>query len=102
VPVAIGAGTRVSVSTGEYCTRIGERASRGNDEEAGSWRKGPDLRVEPILMQDRPAHALAQSTGDAQLVVVGSRGRGGLTGMLLGSVSQAMLQHAECSVAVVR
>jgi len=53
-------------------------------------------------MQDRPAHALAQSTGDAQLVVVGSRGRGGLTGMLLGSVSQAMLQHAECSVAVVR
>jgi nucleotide-binding universal stress UspA family protein len=72
-------------------------------EQLVGWReKYPDLRVEPILMQDRPAHALAQSTGDAQLVVVGSRGRGGLTGMLLGSVSQAMLQHAECPVAVVR
>jgi nucleotide-binding universal stress UspA family protein len=72
-------------------------------EQLVEWReKYPDLRVEPVLMQDRPAHALAQSTGGAQLVVVGSRGRGGLTGMLLGSVSQAMLQHAECPVAVVR
>jgi len=72
-------------------------------EQLVGWReKYPALRVEPVLVQDRPAHALAQSTGDAQLVVVGSRGRGGLTGMLLGSVSQAMLQHAECSVAVVR
>jgi len=72
-------------------------------EQLVGWReKYPELRVEPVLVQDRPAHALAQSTGDAQLVVVGSRGRGGLTGMLLGSVSQAMLQHAECPVAVVR
>jgi len=72
-------------------------------EQLVGWReKYPDLRVEPVLMQDRPAHALVQSTGDAQLVVVGSRGRGGLAGMLLGSVSQAMLQHAECPVAVVR
>ncbi len=72
-------------------------------EQLVEWReKYPDLRVEPVLMQDRPAHALAQSTGGAQLVVVGSRGRGGLTGMLLGSVSQAVLQHAECPVAIVR
>ena len=54
-------------------------------EQLVGWReKYPDLRVEPVLMQDRPAHALAQSTGDAQLVVVGSRGRGGLTGMSVG------------------
>ena len=72
-------------------------------EQLVGWReKYPALRVEPVLVQDRPAHALAQSTADAQLVVVGSRGSGGLTGMLLGSVSQAMLQHAECPVAVVR
>ena len=57
-------------------------------EQLVGWReKYPELRVEPVLVQDRPAHALAQSTGDAQLVVVGSRGRGGLTGMMLGSVS---------------
>ena len=72
-------------------------------EHLVGWReKYPDLCVEPVLIQDRPAHALAQSTRDAQLVVVGSRGRGGLAGMLLGSVSQAMLHHAECPVAVVR
>jgi nucleotide-binding universal stress UspA family protein len=72
-------------------------------EQLVGWReKYPELRVEALLVQDRPAHALAQSAADAQLVVVGSRGRGGLAGMLLGSVSQAMLQHAECPVAVVR
>ncbi len=67
------------------------------------WReKYPDLRVEPVLTHDRPVHALMQNIGDAQLVVVGSRGRGGLAGMTLGSVSQALLHHAGCPVAVVR
>jgi nucleotide-binding universal stress UspA family protein len=67
------------------------------------WReKYPDLQVEPVFTHDRPAHALVQNTGDAQLVVVGSRGRGGLAGMTLGSVSQALLHHAPCPVAVVR
>ncbi len=67
------------------------------------WReKYPDLVVEPVLSHDRAAHALMQNIGDAQLVVVGSRGRGGLAGMTLGSVSRALLHHAGCPVAVVR
>ena len=67
------------------------------------WReKYPDLRVAPIVVHDRPARALTERSGDAQLVVVGSRGHGGLAGMLLGSVSQALLHHAGCPVAVVR
>jgi nucleotide-binding universal stress UspA family protein len=72
------------------------------EQLAGWCEKCPDLPIEPVLTNDRPARALGQSTGDAQLVVVGSRGRGGLAGMLLGSVSQAMLHHADCPVAVVR
>jgi nucleotide-binding universal stress UspA family protein len=39
---------------------------------------------------------------DAQLLVVGSRGRGGLSGMLLGSTSQALMYHAPCPLLVVR
>jgi nucleotide-binding universal stress UspA family protein len=45
--------------------------------------------------------ALLAAAPSAQMLVVGSRGRGGVAGMMLGSVSQAMLQHAPCPVAVV-
>jgi nucleotide-binding universal stress UspA family protein len=72
-------------------------------ERLAPWRKKhPDLGVESVVTHDRAAHALMQNSGDAQLVVVGSRGRGGLAGMTLGSVSQALLHHAGCPVAVVR
>ena len=50
---------------------------------AGWQEKYPDLVVEPVLTHDRPVHALVHNTGGAQLVVVGSRGRGGLAGMTL-------------------
>lgn len=69
---------------------------------AGWGEKYPDVAVRRLVTRDRPAHALVQESGRAQLVVVGSRGRGGLKGMLLGSVSQALLHHATCPVAVVR
>ncbi|BBG00990.1 MULTISPECIES: universal stress protein [Pseudonocardia] len=62
----------------------------------------PDVEVERIVVRDRPAHALVEHSADAGLVVVGSRGRGGLAGLVLGSVGQAVLRHAQCPVLVVR
>ncbi|WP_255512659.1 universal stress protein [Kribbella steppae] len=62
----------------------------------------PAIDVRTKLVHGHPAQALIDSSAGAELVVVGSHGRGGFAGMLLGSVSQAVLQHAACPVAVVR
>jgi len=61
----------------------------------------PELMVEAEAMVEHPAAALALASTTAQLLVVGSRGRGAVRGMLLGSVSQHLLRHAACTIAVV-
>lgn len=63
----------------------------------------PEVEVEARLVRDdHPGSALIEASAHADLVVVGSRGRGGFAGLLLGSVSQSVLEHATCAVAVVR
>lgn len=69
---------------------------------AGWGEKYPDVVVERRVVLDRPRHALIGLSKSAQLVVVGSRGRGGFSGLLLGSTSQALIHHAACPVMVVR
>ena len=72
-------------------------------ESLAGWReKYPDVRVDEVVVRDRPRQRLLDHSASAQLVVVGSRGRGGFTGMLLGSTSQALVYHAQCPVMIVR
>ncbi len=77
--------------------RLGELA-----ESVTAWReKYPEVGVEERLVHAAPAAGLLSQLTSASLLVVGSRGRGGFRGLLLGSTSQAMLQHAPCPVVVV-
>ncbi|MGC9669776.1 universal stress protein [Planosporangium sp. 12N6] len=63
----------------------------------------PQVQVLIQVVRGRsPAGALATAAEGASLVVVGSRGRGGLRGLLLGSVGRALIEHAPCPVAIVR
>lgn len=69
---------------------------------AGWQEKYPDVEVRKIVAQDRPVRVLSQLSEQASLIVVGHRGRGGFTGMLLGSTSYALIHTADCPVMVVR
>ena len=76
---------------------------RGLVETTSRWaEKYPDVDVRYHGVHGRPAAALADRSAGAELLVLGSRGRGGFAGLLLGSVSQATIHHAACPVAVVK
>ena len=78
------------------------RAEAWLAETLAGWReKYPDVAVRGGVVRDHPGAALAAESASAQLLVVGNRGRHAMAGTLLGSVSQAVLHHATCPVAVV-
>ena len=69
---------------------------------AGCRDTWPDVAVTPRIVAGRPAELLLAAATAGDLLVVGSRGRDGVRGLLLGSTSQEVLHHPPCPVLVVR
>jgi nucleotide-binding universal stress UspA family protein len=82
---------------------VEEEAQRSLAESLAGWQQRyPDVTVHRVVVRDRPARNLIEQAESAQLVVVGSHGRGGLTGMLLGSVSNTLVHSVRIPVIVAK
>lgn len=79
-----------------------EEALLLSESLAGWTEKYPDVQVEHVLQQSSPAPTLVELSSRAQLVVVGSRGRGAIARALLGSTSSNLAHHAQCPVMICR
>lgn len=69
---------------------------------SGYSERYPDVTVHKIVVSDRPGPRLLDKAGEAQLLVLGSHGRGGFPGMLLGSVCNAVVSSAQIPVIIAR
>jgi nucleotide-binding universal stress UspA family protein len=84
-------------------TKIGQAERAALSAVVAPWRERyPDVDVVEKAVLGPAAPLLIDESRGCELLVVGSRGRGGFGGLLLGSVSHAALHHAHCPVAVVR
>ena len=78
------------------------RAEQVADDALATVKKlQPSLEGEARAVQGHPADVLLEQSADAALIIVGRRGLGGFSSLLLGSVSQQVVQHANCPVVVV-
>jgi nucleotide-binding universal stress UspA family protein len=78
-----------------------EGAAKSLAEDAIAGVVSGNVRVDVVVRCGAAASALLDAARDAALLVVGTRGRGGFSGLLLGSVSQQVCHHAPCPVVVV-
>ncbi|WGW12671.1 universal stress protein [Saxibacter everestensis] len=82
--------------------RYQHECTEGLDRCVASLKeKHPELDAHWQLFDGSPAEVLVRASETAEMLVVGSRGRGGFTGLLLGSTSQAVLHHSKCPTVVV-
>jgi nucleotide-binding universal stress UspA family protein len=79
---------------------IEQEAGQVIDDALAEFATG-GLEIERRAVEGQPSATLVEAADGADLLVVGSRGRGGFTGLLLGSVSQQCAHHAPCPVVVV-
>ena len=92
----------LSAAQAEWAEVEREQADLLTERLAEHQKEYPNVSVKKLIARDRPVRALTDASEGAQLLVVGSHGRGGFKGMLLGSTSRALLQSAPCPMMVVR
>lgn len=92
----------LSAAQAEWAEVEKEQAELLTERIASFQEEYPNVQVKKLIARDRPVRALTDASDGAQLLVVGSHGRGGFKGMLLGSTSRALLQSAPCPMMVVR
>jgi nucleotide-binding universal stress UspA family protein len=97
--VAVGSFVTASGAQPEMFEELADRTAR--DAVASVDTSGVVRGVETRVVAGAAAHTLLEAARDADLVVVGSRGLGGFSGLLLGSVSQQVAHHATCPVVIV-
>jgi nucleotide-binding universal stress UspA family protein len=100
-PGAVGTGP-VGLAPASVSGEVEQAKQSELDKAIAAGFGAADLTVERKLVYGRAAQVLIDESKDADLLVVGSRGHGGFTGMLLGSVSTHCVTHAACPVTVVR
>jgi nucleotide-binding universal stress UspA family protein len=87
----------------EELAGIGAEAARTAEHSVGRWiEKYPDVEARTDVVEGPAVHVLVEASRTASLLVVGTRGHGGLVGMLLGSVSHGVMRHAHCPVVIAR
>jgi nucleotide-binding universal stress UspA family protein len=105
IPVAVYGGTGFAPAPPldqRTVDALQARAQHIADDAHATVKKlQPSLEAEAVAVNGQPADALLEQSADAALIVVGRRGLGGFRSLLLGSVSQQVVQHATCPVVVV-
>ena len=85
-----------------YDDLLRETMQRIDDARALALEVAPELRIGHAVAEGSPIDMLLEMSREAGMIVMGSRGLGGLSGVMLGSVSGAVVSHAYCPVVVVR
>ncbi|MFF8381624.1 universal stress protein [Streptomyces sp. NPDC015661] len=99
--MAVWVWPRPLLSRDDDAEGLADRRRLLAESVAGFAERHPDVQVEQVITRGHPVEALTRASQDALAVVVGRRGRGGYSGMRIGSTVHGLLHHAACPVITV-